>query len=126
MINSRRKGANGERQWRDVLREHGYNARRGAQYSGHSEAPDVVSDDGIHWEVKCVEKLNLRKAMEQAIRDSKRIKYPAVAHKVNNGPWYVTMEASDFFNCKEGRSIRSKPLDCEGVAAGGKGKADAR
>src|SRR5215475_13795534 len=104
MINSRRKGANVERAWRDVLREHGYNARRGAQYSGHSEAPDVVCDDlPIHWEVKGVEKLNLRKAMEQAIRDSKRIKYPAVAHKTNHSPFLVTMEADDFFNCMEGR-----------------------
>jgi|SRR5581483_6142472 len=110
-INSRSKGCRGERQWRDVLREHGYNARRGAQYSGHSEAPDVICDDlPFHWEVKVVEKLNIRKAMDQAIRDSKRIKYPAVAHKTNHGSWLVTMEADDFFNSREGREPGAMPL----------------
>jgi hypothetical protein len=33
-INSRQKGARGERQWRDELRAHGYDARRGQQFSG--------------------------------------------------------------------------------------------
>lgn len=99
-INSRAKGCRGERAFRDVLREAGYVARRGAQYSGHVEAPDVICSDlpDIHFEVKCVEKLNVRKAVDQAIRDSKRIKYSVVAHKVNGGEWLATMEMRDLLD----------------------------
>ncbi len=43
-VNSRQKGARGERQWRDELRAHGFQARRGQQFSGPPESPDVVCD----------------------------------------------------------------------------------
>ena len=44
-INSRQKGARGERQWRDELRANGYVARRGQQFSGSADSPDVVCND---------------------------------------------------------------------------------
>lgn len=97
-INSRQKGARGERAWRDKLREAGFaSARRGQQFAGGPDSPDVVCDDlpGIHWEVKCVEKLNLADAMDQAIRDA-GAKIPVVAHKKNRGDWHVTLRADDF------------------------------
>jgi hypothetical protein len=43
-MNSREKGKRGERQWRDELREQGFAARRGQQFSGGAESPDVVCD----------------------------------------------------------------------------------
>ena len=86
--------------WRDKLREHGFTAHRGAQHSGSPDSPDVVCDelrDKIHFEVKFVEKLNLRDAVEQAQRDSADTgKAPVVAHKRSNSPWLVTMPADDF------------------------------
>ena len=71
-INSREKGARGERQWRDELRANGYAARRGQQFSGSPDSPDVVCEDlaWAHFEVKAVEKLNIYDAVEQALRDA--------------------------------------------------------
>ena len=97
MVNSREKGKRGELLWRDFLREHGHEARRGQQFSGSNGDPDVVSDmPGIHFEVKFVESLNVRKALNQAISDAREGEIPIVAHKRSREPWVVTMRAKDF------------------------------
>lgn len=103
-MNSREKGKRGERQWRDELRAHGYHARRGQQFSGSPDSPDVVCEElaWIHFEVKAVERLNIEDAMEQARRDSGasrtgQSKVPMVAHKRNFSPWLVTMDSETFF-----------------------------
>jgi Holliday junction resolvase len=97
-MNSRAKGARGERQWRDELRANGYDARRGQQFSGSPDSPDVVCPDldWAHFEVKAVERLNIGDAMEQARRDGAG-KKPLVAHKRNHRRWLVTMDAGTFF-----------------------------
>jgi hypothetical protein len=97
-MNSREKGKRGERQWRDELREQGFAARRGQQFSGGAESPDVVCDSlpWMHFEVKAVEKLNIEEAMEQARRDAGS-KVPVVAHKRSFRRWLVTMDAENFF-----------------------------
>jgi hypothetical protein len=41
-MNSSQKGKRGERAWRDELIAHGYSARRGQQFSGTPDSPDVV------------------------------------------------------------------------------------
>jgi len=108
-MNSCQKGKRGERAWRDQLREAGYlHARRGQQFSGSKDSPDVVCEDlpFAHWEVKCVERLNIEEAMEQARRDATEAKVPFVAHKRNNKGWLVTMDASTFFQLlREGQSL---------------------
>ena len=98
-MNSCQKGKRGEREWRDELLARGYSARRGRQYSGTPDSPDVVCDDlpGFHFEVKVVEHLNLGQAMAQAVNDAGE-KTPVVAHKRNRGDWLVTMRASDWFD----------------------------
>lgn len=115
-MNSREKGKRGERQWRDELRANGYAARRGQQFAGGSESPDVVCDSlpWIHFEVKAVERLNIEDAMEQARRDCRRAepapdaagaakrKIPVVAHRRSFRAWLVTMEAETFFNFLRG------------------------
>ena len=45
MINSRAKGARGERMWRDQLRAEGYTAKRGQQHAGGQDSPDVVCEE---------------------------------------------------------------------------------
>ncbi len=92
----RDKGARGERLWRDECRKHGYNAQRGSQSNGAVIA-DVIGLPHIHQEVKFVERLNLRSAMEQSERDAKDGEIPIVAHKCNRKPWLVTMNSEDFF-----------------------------
>lgn len=94
-LNSRVKGAGGEREFAKLCRDKGYECRRGQQYNG-LEGQDVVGLPGIHIEVKRVERLQLEKAMEQSIRDSQE-KIPIVAHRKNGKPWLVTMRAEDWF-----------------------------
>ena len=53
-INSKRKGSNGEREIAKILRDHGYEARRGQQYSGANGDADVIGVPGVHIEVKRV------------------------------------------------------------------------
>ena len=99
MTNSRQKGARGEREWRDQLRAAGYTARRGQQFAGGSDSPDVICEElhsKLHFEVKRVESLNLGAAYAQAERDA-RGKVPVVAHRKNAQPWLVTMPATAFF-----------------------------
>jgi Holliday junction resolvase len=99
-MNSREKGKRGERQWRDVLRSEGFlKARRGQQFAGGSDSPDVICEEleGIHFEVKRVERLNVYDAIEQANRDS-QCKMPVVAARRNACPWVVVMWADDFFD----------------------------
>ena len=97
-MNSREKGKRGERQWRDELRTNGYAARRGQQFSGSPDSPDVICDGlpWAHFEVKLVERLDLYAAMDQARRDSAG-KAPLVAHRRNFWPWLVTMDAERFY-----------------------------
>jgi len=98
LTNSRAKGCRAERKWASKCREEGYDARRGQQFSGSPDSPDVVCDDldFIHFEVKHVERLNVYNAMNQA-KDDCGGKMPIVAHKRNRHDWLVTMTADDFF-----------------------------
>lgn len=114
-INSRQKGARGERLWRDELREQGFKARRGQQFAGGTDSPDVICTelDHLHFEVKVVEALNLRDAVDQACRDAGS-KTPVVAHKRNNSPWLVTMLAADWFKLVKGL-LHPDPLGRAGV-----------
>ena len=95
---SRDKGARGERMWRDVCREEGYDAERGCQYYQRgSEIADVVGLPGLHCEVKFCEKLSLRDWMAQSVNDAKPDEIPIVAHKKSREGWLVTLTAEGFF-----------------------------
>ena len=90
-INSRQKGAKGERELSKVLHGYGYNCRRGQQYCGSNGDADVVGLPGIHIECKRVERLNLYDAVDQAKHDTKPDELPAVFHRKNHCEWLVTM-----------------------------------
>ena len=94
-INSKQKGAKGERELANKLKEYGYNCRRGQQYNG-LEGEDVVGLDYIHIESKRVERLDLGSAMYQAKKDAKENQLPAVFHRRNREPWKVTMELDNW------------------------------
>ena len=95
MSNSREKGKRGEREFAQFLRDHGVEARRGIQYAGGPESPDVVSNLPVHWEVKRTETFRHYAALEQAISDSGPDKIPIVAHRKNNQQWICLLRASD-------------------------------
>lgn len=96
MTNSRQKGARGERELARILREYGYDCRRGQQYCGANGDADVVGLEGIHIECKRVERLKLEDAVAQSVRDSRAGELPAVFHRKNNFGWLVTMPLADF------------------------------
>jgi hypothetical protein len=102
-MNSRNKGKVGEREFASLLREHGFDARRGQQFSGSPDSPDVVSEAlaWLHVEVKRVQNLNLTDACVQAEGDCGRKPW-IVAHRRNHAPWLITMRSETFFNFLRG------------------------
>lgn len=101
MTNSRRKGKEGELEIAHILKERGYDARRGQQYSGANGDADVVGLPGLHIEVKRVEQINVDKAMAQSIGDARGSETPVVFHRKNRMPWLVTMMLEDFLDLYE-------------------------
>ena len=95
-VDSRRKGAAGERELARFLREHGFDARRGVQFSGLLGDADVLGLPGIHIECKRVEHLNLDTALEQSVRDARAGETPVVIHRKNRQSWRITMYLEDF------------------------------
>lgn len=93
---SREKGKVGEREVAGILRDYGYDCRRGQQFCGANGDADVVGLPGIHIEVKRVEKLNLYDAVDQSKRDKKDDELPAVFHRKNRCEWLVTMPLDNF------------------------------
>lgn len=101
-MNSKQKGARGEREFAKFCRDHGWaEVRRTAQYCGNTgDASDCVGLPGIHQEVKRVERLNIEDAMAQSKRDAEANggeEIPIVAHRKNNCEWLITMRAEDWF-----------------------------
>jgi Holliday junction resolvase len=120
-INSKQKGASGERELAKILREHGYECRRSQQYAGGTEeSADIIGLPHIHIECKRVEKLNIDDAMEQAHNDAMEVfkdcikltKLSAVFHRRNGKEWKVTMYLDDWMNIykeyEAGKSIQPK------------------
>lgn len=97
-MNSREKGKAGELELARILREYGYTARRGQQYSGVNGDADVVGIPGLHIECKRVEKLNIHDAMQQAVRDAREGEIPVVMHRKNRTEWLATVRLSDWLN----------------------------
>ena len=111
--------------WRDQLREAGFEAIRGCQNagrdSGGGEAPDVIcpSLPGIHHEVKFVEDLNVRIAIEQANRDKKPHQIAVVPHKKKNVTWVVMLLLSDFDKILKRTGIKRRIFDIAVRCIGG-------
>ena len=95
MTNSRAKGARGERELANWLKDRGIEARRGQQFHGGGDSPDVVSELPVHIEVKRVERFDLYPSLKQAIADAQG-KVPTVWHRKNKEEWVVVLRAEDF------------------------------
>lgn len=95
-INSRAKGARGERELASAISTtFGIDARRGRQFSGSPDSPDVATGfKNVHIECKRVENLCLSKAYRQAVRDAGS-KIPVVIHRKNNEPWMISYKLED-------------------------------
>ncbi len=100
---SREKGKRGEREVANILKERGYDAKRGVQYQGSPDSPDVVGLPGAHIEVKRTERFDLYSALEQCIGDSGSGETPVVVHRKNNKDWVAVLRLEDFLDLYEKR-----------------------
>ena len=95
---SRNKGKAGEREAaKELSKVLGCEARRGVQYHGGPDAPDVVTDiEGLHIEVKRTETFNAYTALEQAEGDCQAGGVPIVLHRKNKKKWIVVFSLERF------------------------------
>ena len=101
---SRDKGKRGEREVVALFKSHGFEARRGQQYRGGPDSPDVIHDvPGLYVEVKFREQTSLFVALEQASRDAAPEDAPVVFVRKLRKPWVVVMDADDFLDLMEER-----------------------
>ena len=103
-INSRNKGKCGELELVHFLKERGIDARRGQQYEGSSDSPDVIAGGcmtGIHLECKRVQAGNPYDWHHQACTDADMCKIPVVAHRRNGKHWLAILDLRDFVNIME-------------------------
>jgi hypothetical protein len=105
-MNSRNKGKRGELEAAKFLASEGFPARRGQQFSGGAESPDIVCESlpGMHFEVKRTEKGNPYDWVAQAERDG-GYKIPVVLHRRNDHKWLAILPAEQFL-----RIIRESSL----------------
>ena len=98
MVKRRAKGARGERDARDLCRQHGYDCHRSAQRSGaRGQADlDINANPPLHVEVKYTESFRLWSAIDQAIDDAQEGAMPVVFYRKNGKPWVTIMLAEDF------------------------------
>jgi len=97
------KGKEGEREVANINREAGFEeSRRGVQYHGGGDSPDVVGIPGVHLEIKRVEKLHLWESIEQANDDAADGEYPVVVHRASRRPWIAIVDYKDFLEIYKG------------------------
>jgi Holliday junction resolvase len=97
-VNSRAKGARGERAFAAFLRDQGLAAYRGQQFRGGTDSPDVVCPDlpHIHFEIKnCKASLEPYTWIEQAIKDAGEGKLRIVVHRAKHHEWIAILPIED-------------------------------
>ena len=94
---SRQKGARGEREVRDVLRAHGFEARR----DGRLDDDLDHNLDGWHLEVKRREQYQLDSWWKQAVDDAGD-RRPVVVFRKSNDEWKVVLRLTDFLATLDG------------------------
>ena len=122
-MNSRQKGARGERELASYLREQGWvKARRSQQYAGNPEggSGDVVCGNfPFHVEAKRCQALKPEIWLKQAMSDAPSGKIPSVWFRRNGSKnWMVIMNADDV--CQLARELAppllERPTVVQGVA----------
>lgn len=93
----RQKGKRGEREAAaELAAVFACEARRGVQYQGGPDSPDVVLKGvNVHVECKRTESINVYKAIEQATADAGKGKTPIVWHRRNGKRSVVIVDTQD-------------------------------
>jgi hypothetical protein len=99
---SKAKGKRGELELAHWLTGKGHPARRGQQFKGGPESPDVICPSlPIQIECKRTEALRLYEAVDQAKADSE---LPGVVfHRRNHRDWICILDANDFLELLSGQ-----------------------
>ena len=104
---SRDKGARGEREFANLLKELGYTSlRKGFTQCAPEGESDVECKElpDWHFEVKRVNRLEIWRALAQAEGDAAlKGRMPVVAFKRDRSDWYVTLKAEDLFRMLQGK-----------------------
>lgn len=94
-MNSKQKGKRGELEACKIINQVlGVEARRGVQYQGSPDSPDVITALGIHFEVKRTNKLRLWQALQQSIQDAGE-SVPVVLHRADRQDWIISLRFED-------------------------------
>ena len=109
MTNSKEKGKRGEREVARILRDHGYDSHRTAQYCGNTgDAADVVGIPGFHIEVKRCETTKIWDWIHQAENDHKADTVPLVVFRRSHEQWQVALSLEAFLELLGGRKNGNK------------------
>ena len=91
-LKAKQKGACGEREAAAVLNDVlGVRCRRGQQFKGTQDSPDVEGLPGFHLEVKRRERLNVAAALARCDEESAEDDIALLLHRRNREPWAVTL-----------------------------------
>jgi hypothetical protein len=127
-MNSRTKGKRGEleaaKAWTAAV---GGEARRGQQFHGGADSPDVVCEQNVHLEVKRTERGNPYHWIDQAVADAGE-KVPVVLHRRNAREWLLVVRLTDVRRLAQaivteteglGGDAVPRAVPCEGVPDAG-------
>ena len=109
-VNSKRKGKGGELEFAEVLRRRGFkSARRGRQFKGTPDSPDIACDELAEWhiEVKRCEAGNPYNWLDQATADKGVDQVPVVAHRRNGRGWIAILHMHDLLELL--RALKQTP-----------------
>ena len=104
----RRKGAAGEREWCAVLKENGHPDAERCLAQSRSGGGDVPVPP-VLWEVKRRGKNVMYTFLDQAeaaVKQYRGCRIPAVAVRVDQRDWIVTMYAKDFFELLKAEAMK--------------------
>ena len=98
--NGRQKGKRGELEIVHLLKKYGVEARRGQQFKGTEDSPDVIHDmTGLAIEVKFRESFsmtNLYDAVDKAQDDAGAAEDAVVFYRRKTFPWLAVMDGERF------------------------------
>ena len=96
-INSKKKGSAGELELAHFLTDHGFPARRGMQFQGTPDSPDIICDSLKTYSLECkrTEKALLYPWMEKAMEDAGADQTPVICHRRSRGEWLAILRLED-------------------------------
>lgn len=108
MLNSKRKGSEGERELQEIFLAHEIPCRRNQQgplaptpYQGGHANPDLlclINNNACHIEVKRCERLRFSEALKQAVNDAAGTgRTPVLCSRRNHDGWIISLYLNDFF-----------------------------